>query len=371
LRFALVLGVSFVPIVKRPSGWIIAPHSKNCLAKSILMANSVGIAGFGTYFPERIQTSGDLAPLTGIPEPVLREKMGIVQRHVAGDGDTVTHMASEAARRALDAAGVSPAQVKLVISHGSEHKDHLVWNAASKIMHNIGAANAYAFEMYALCAGAPIALHTARALMLADPRLDYVLLAAGSRENELINFQNERSRFMFNFGAGGGAMLLQRGATKNVILGASAITDGSLSESVILTHAAVGAGEAAVIGEVSGRLDVTDPDSMAARLGDVSLPNFVRVIREAVEQSGAALADVAFLGITHMKRSFYLQILEAVGLSPEHSIYLDHYGHVQSVDQVLALQLGLAAGKIKPGDLVVLAGAGTGYTWSAAALRWG
>lgn len=335
------------------------------------MNNTVGLAGFGTYFPKQIQTSADLATVTGIPEVVLREKMGIVQRHTAGDDDTVTQMASAAAQHALAMSGVDPAQINLVISHGSEHKDHLVWNAASKIMHNIGANNAYAFEMYALCAGAPIAIHTARALMLADSRLNYVMLAAGSRENDLINFRNERSRFMFNFGAGGGAMLLQRNATQNLILGASAYTDGSLSETVILTENAVASGESAVVGEVLGRLDVTDPDYMAERLGDVSLPNFVRVITEAVEQSGASLDDIAFLGITHMKRSFYLQILESVGLTPEQSVYLDHYGHVQSVDQVLALQLGLSEGKIKPGDLVVLAGAGTGYTWSAVALRWG
>jgi 3-oxoacyl-[acyl-carrier-protein] synthase-3 len=335
------------------------------------MTVSIGIAGFGTFFPPDIQTSADLAPLTGIPEAVLREKMGVIQRHVADDNHTVTFMASEAAKRAIAQAGIHPRQIGLVISHGSEHKDHLVWNAASKIMHEVGATHAYAFEMYALCAGAPIALHTARALMQADPRLDYVLLAAGSRENDLINLRNERSRFMVNFGAGGGALLLRRNATENVLLGAAAITDGTLSETVVLTEAAVADGTPEVVGEVRGRLDVTDPQYMADRLGAVSLPNFVRVIREAVEQSGASLADVRFLGITHMKKSFYLEILHAVGLTAEQSVYLDHYGHVQSVDQALALELGLAQGKIKAGDLVVLAGAGTGYTWSAVALRWG
>lgn len=332
---------------------------------------SIGIAGYGTFFPRTVQTAADLAPLTNIPEAVLREKMGIVQRHIAQDDETVTLMASEAAKKAIAQAGIDPTRIGLVISHGSEHKDHLVWNAASKIMHNVGATKAYAFEMYALCAGAPIAMNTARAMMLADERLEYVLLAAGSRENDLINFHNERSRFMFNFGAGGGAFLLQRDSTKNRILGSSAYTDGTLSETVVLTEAAVEANGPAVVGEVKGRLDVTDPDYMAARLGEVSLPNFIRVIREAVEQSGAALADVKFLGITHMKKSFYLQILESLGLMSEQSVYLDHYGHIQSVDQVLALELGLAQGRIKPGDLIVLAGAGTGYTWSAIAVQWG
>ncbi|MFQ3567436.1 MAG: 3-oxoacyl-ACP synthase [Aggregatilineales bacterium] len=330
----------------------------------------IGIIGFGTAFPQTIETSAELAARTGIPEAVLYEKMGIRQRHIAGPQDSVTAMATTAARRAIEMAGIAPEQIKLVISHGSEHKDHLVWNAAAKIMHEISATNAYAFEMYALCAGAPIALHTARALMQTDPRLDYVLLAAGSREHDLINFQNERSRFMFNFGAGAGAIVLERGAQRNLILGAAALTDGTLSDMVVLTEAAIGTGDP-IVGELHGRLDVTDPEYMAARLGEVSLPNFIRVIEDAVAQSGANLHDVRFLGITHMKRSFYLQILDAIGLRPEQSVYLEDYGHVQSVDQILALELGLREEKIKPGDLIVLAGAGTGYTWSAIALHWG
>lgn len=332
---------------------------------------AVGIAGIGTSFPAQVETAADLVGRTGIPEEVLRDKMGIRQRHVAGEGDTVTAMATRAAQQAIRRAGVAPEQIDLVISHGSEYKDHLVWNAAAKIQHNLGAVNAYAFEMYALCAGAPIAMNTAKAMMLADDRLKYVLLAAGSRENDLVSLSNPRARFMFNFGAGGGALLLERGAHANIILGASAITDGSLSETVILTTEpdAINGDEA--LGDLRGRLDVTDTAYMADRLGAVSLQNFIRVIRDAVERSGAALEDVAFLGITHMKRSFYLEILNSIGLKPDQSVYLEDYGHVQSVDQALALELGLAQGKIHPGDLVVLAGAGTGYTWSAIAVRWG
>jgi 3-oxoacyl-[acyl-carrier-protein] synthase-3 len=335
------------------------------------MTIPIGIAGIGTYFPAAIETAADLAAPTGIPEEILRTKMGIRQRHVAGEADTVTHMATQAAHAALQQAGITADDVRMVISHGSEHKDHLVWNAAAKIQHNIGAEKAFAFEMYALCAGAPIAMNIARGMMQTDPTLDNVLLAAGSRENDLINFANTRSRFMFNFGSGGGAMVLKRNATKNLILGASAITDGSLSESVILTPEAVAAGTPDAIGDLRGRLDVTDPEYMAERLGANSLDNFKRVITEAVERGGEKLENVKFLGITHMKRSFYREILASVGLTEEQSVYLEDYGHVQSVDQALAIQLGLAAGKIHDGDLIVLAGAGTGYTWSAVAVRWG
>ncbi len=144
----------------------------------------VGIAGIGTYFPAAVETAADLVKATGIPENVLREKMGIRQRHVAGAEDTVSHMAACAAKQAVADSGIAAEQIGLVISHGSEHKDHVVWNAASKIQAEVGAVNAYAFEVYALCAGAPIAMQTARGIMQTDPRVKYALLAAASREND-------------------------------------------------------------------------------------------------------------------------------------------------------------------------------------------
>lgn len=332
----------------------------------------VGIAGLGLYFPERVLTGQEIAARSGLPEFVVLEKMGIRKVHVAGPEDTITAMAARAAERALADAGLSAADLDLVLYHGSEYKDHIVWSAASKIQNLIGATNAYAFEMYALCAGAPIAFQAARNMMRLDRRLENVLLVSASRENDLIDFSNMRTRFMFNFGAGAGALIFRRGQPHNVVLESAVRTDGSLADTVVMTPAAEGVallpGE---MGTLHGRLDVHNAEYMAERLGEVSLSRFVEVIREAVEESGYRLEDLRFLGITHMKRSFYLEILSAVGLTPEQSVYLEDYGHIQSVDQALALSLGLRQGKIKPGDLIVLAGAGTGYTWSASAIRWG
>jgi 3-oxoacyl-[acyl-carrier-protein] synthase-3 len=328
----------------------------------------------GTYFPAQVETAADLAPHTGIPAAVLHEKMGIRQRHVAAPGDTVSHMATRAAERALHNAGIGADRLDLVISHGSEHKDHLVWNAAAKIQHNLGAVNAQAFEVYALCAGAAIALQTARGMMLADPSVRYALLVAASRENDLVNLKNERVRFMYNFGAGAGALVLARDARRNILLGTSVITDGALAETVTLSQSADAVGNpntAPLDGDLRGKLDVNDPAFMAQRLGASSLDNFVRVITDSIRKGGADPRELEFLGLTHMKRSFFLEILAAVGLNAAQSVYLEDYGHIQSADQALALELGLAQDKIHPGDLLVLAGAGVGYTWSAAAIRWG
>ncbi|NLX11082.1 MAG: 3-oxoacyl-ACP synthase [Chloroflexi bacterium] len=332
----------------------------------------IGIAGIGTYLPARVMTGAEIAARTGLPEFVVLEKMGIRQVHLAGPDDTITAMACRAGERALAQAKLAPQDIDLVVYHGSEYKDHIVWSAASKIQNLLGATNAYAFEMYALCAGAPIAYKAVRDMMRLDPRLNNVLLVSASRENDLIDFDNMRTRFMFNFGAGGGAVVFQRGLDRNLVLESAVKTDGTLADTVIMTPADEGVallpGE---MGSLHGRLDVHNAAYMAERLGAVSLDRFVEVITESVEQSGYRLDDLRFLGITHMKRSFYLEILQAVGLTAEQSVYLEDYGHIQSVDQALALELGLAQGKIKPGDLIVLAGAGTGYTWSATAFRWG
>ena len=336
------------------------------------MTNYIGIIGIGTYFPEPIETSAEISAGSGIPIEIVEQKMGLRQRHRAGDDETVTGMASKAALKALEQAGIFGEAVDLVVYHGSEHKDHLVWNSAGAIQHNIGATNAYGFEINAVCAGAPIAMHTVRHLMIGDPRLKTAVLTVGTREHDLINYGNMRSRFMFNFSAGAGALVLQRGAAKNLIMGASAFTDGTLAETVVLSTApdVVGDGPEGR-GDLRGRFDVINLEYMGERLGEVSLTNYVRVITEAVEQSGASLADLRFFGGTHMKRSFYLDVLAELGLSPEQSVYLEDHGHVQSADQAIALEMGLAQGKIKPGDLIALAGAGAGYTWSAVAIRWG
>ena len=332
----------------------------------------IGIAGTGVYIPPQVLTGQEIAARTGLPDFVVLEKMGIREIHVAGPEDTITAMAAKAARRALDAAGLDPLQLDAILYHGSEYKDHIVWSAASKIQQMIGASNAFAFETYALCAGAPIAYKVARDMMRLDDRLQNVLLVSASRENDLIDLGNPRTRFMFNFGAGGSAAIFRRGLGRNLVLESAVRTDGSLADTVVLTPAE---GEMRLMppemGTLHGRLDVQGADYMAERLGAVSLANFVGVISEAVERSGYALSDLRFLGITHMKASFFREILAAVGLTPDQAVYLDHYGHIQSVDQVLALELGLAQGKIKDGDLIALAGAGTGYTWSATALRWG
>lgn len=332
----------------------------------------IGLAGWGTYLPQQTRGYEELSRLTGIPAEVIRDKFGIHQVYVAGPDDHASTMGAAAAQQAIERAGLTPDDVNLIIYHGSEFKDYIVWSAATKIQQLLKADNATAFEIYSLCAGAGVALNIARGMMVADPRLENVLLVAASRELDLLDYQNERARFMINFSAGGGALLLRRGYEQNRLVGAAVLTDARLADMVVMAGGGSRNPASAQTLETHQHiLDVPDITLMRDVLGEVSLSNFLRVIREAVEQAGRSVEDIDYLGLTHMKASFHNDILSGLGLSEDQAVYLSQYGHIQSADQAIAIDEGIRQGKIKPGDLVAIAGAGTGYTWSAAAFEWG
>ena len=183
---------------------------------------------------------------------------------------------------------IDPASIGALVYYGSTWKDYPVWQAAPWIAHRLGCDNAYAIEYDNVSMGTPVALRFARALLTAEPELGTVLLVAACRESYLLDYGNERSRFMFNFGDGAVAGLLAADADRNLLLGCHAITDGSFSLQVKVP--AGGSVEPASHATVDGRrhfLDVADPAEMKGGLDEVSLPNFVAAAEGALARSGA------------------------------------------------------------------------------------
>ena len=129
---------------------------------------------------------------------------------------------------------VDPTELDLIVYSGSMHKDFYVWSAANRIQYLLGATNAWAFELAALCTTNVVALKVTRDLMRSDPRLRTVLICGGHRTADLINYRDQSIRFLFNLSDGGSAMVLRRGHGSHTILDASFITDGSLSEDVTI-----------------------------------------------------------------------------------------------------------------------------------------
>ena len=332
----------------------------------------VGLLATAHHLPERVMTAAEVAAASGIPEPVVVEKFGLSGKHVAADDEHVSDLAVAAAGRLLEDHDIDPASIGALVYYGSTWKDYAVWQAAPWIAHRLGCVNAYAIEFDNVSMGTPVALRLAKAYLTAEPELGNVLLVAACRESYLLDYTNERSRFMFNFGDGAVAGFLAVGADRNLLLGSHAVTDGSFSLQVKVP--AGGSVEPPSHATVEGRrhfLDVADPAQMKGGLDEVSLPNFVAAAEGALARSGATLADVSYLCGIHMKRSMHTAIAEALDVPLERAAYLDDTGHMSGVDPLLALDRAVRAGEVADGDLVLLLAAGTGYTWAASVIRWG
>ncbi len=330
------------------------------------MTSRVGIAATASYLPERWLTAAEISERSGIPEQVLVDKFGIRGKHIAAPDEHVSDLAVAAGGSLLEEHEIDPGTIDVVMYFGSMWKDYAVWQAAPWIAHRLGCRNAYAIEYDNVSCGTPVALRLARDVLVAEPDTRTVLAVAACRESYLLDYGNERSRFMFNFGDGATAALLVKDAPANELLGSHGLTDGSLSLQV----------KVAAGGSVSPAggyrfLDVVDPPAMKERLDLVSLPNFVAAAQGALARSDSVLQDVSFVCTIHMKRSMHDALLESLGLDPGRTIYLDDTGHMSGVDPLLALDRAVRAGSVADGDLVLLLAAGTGYTWAASVVRWG
>lgn len=332
----------------------------------------VGIVGIGTYFPDSYMTASDLAAASGVPEDVVALKFGVKRKPVAGPGDTTASMGIKAAEAALKDAGLDAKDVDLVLWCGAQHKDYTCWLAGLYVANELGASNAWSFDMEAMCGSMMAALDVAKSLMLAREDLSTVLLVSGYRNNDLIDLAEPTTRFMMDIGSGGSAVVLRKNAGRNAVLGSAFKGDGSLSLDCVVPTLGTKAWPPKPGDEAKAHFIVPDEPAFKAKLAEKTMPNFYWVIDRALALSGGlGRRDIGYLAVLHFKKSAHDAILAELGLGEGKTTYLDQYGHVGQNDQLLSISLGLKAGKIKDGDNLVLVGAGLGFVWAASVVRWG
>jgi len=276
----------------------------------------VSLAATASYLPERWMPAAEVAVASGVPEQVLVEKFALRGKHIAATDEHVSDMSVRVCEALLAEAGVDPASIDVVMYFGSMWKDYAVWQAAPWIAHRIGAMNAYAVEYDNVSCGTPVALRLAKDMLVAEPELRNVLLVGACRESYLLDYDNVRARFMFNFGDGATAGLLVKDGERNELLGSHGLTDGSLSLQVKVAR-----GGSVHMDDGYPFLDVADPAAMKEQLDGSSLRNFVRAADGALARSGLTRRDVSFLCALHMKRSMHVALCEA--LAPKSSTTRD------------------------------------------------
>ena len=309
------------------------------------------IAGTGSYLPPRVMTNAEFAARLDTSDAWIRERTGIVQRHIAEKSQSSSDLALEASRAALAAAGMKAADVDLIIVATST-PDFVFPSTACLLQAKLGVANSTAFDLQAVCSGFIYALATADSFIRAGTHKS--ALVVGAEVFSRILDWNDRGTCVL-FGDGAGAVVLAAGAEPG--LHASVLrADGR--------HA----GLLSVPGNVCGGRIVGSPylQMQGSQVFKFAVKVLDEVARETVAACGMRLEDVDWL-IPHQAN---LRILEAtakkLGLPREKLVVtVDHHGNTSAASVPLALDEYVRSGEIRPGHRVLMQGVGGGFTWGA------
>ena len=309
------------------------------------------IAGTGGYLPQTVLTNDELSKRMDTSDAWIQERTGIKQRHIADKSQAASDLALEASRRALEAAGMTAAQLDLIVVATST-PDFVFPSAACLLQAKLGVKGCAAFDVQAVCSGFVYGLATADNFIRAGTHK--CALVIGAEVFSRILDWNDRGTCVL-FGDGAGAVVLVAGERPGIhasILHA----DGSY------------AGILSVPGNVSGGSIVGSPflQMQGSQVFKIAVKVLDEVARETVAAAGMTLADIDWL-IPHQAN---VRILEAtakrLGLPRERLVVtVDHHANTSAASIPLALDEYVRAGKIKTGHKVMMEGVGGGFTWGA------
>jgi 3-oxoacyl-[acyl-carrier-protein] synthase III len=313
------------------------------------------IAGTGSYLPPRVVTNDELAKTLDTSDEWIRTRTGIRQRHVAEESQTSSDLGSEAARRAMAAAGVDAAEVDLVIVATST-PDYIFPSTACLMQAKLGVKNCAAFDVQAVCSGFVYGLAIADKFVRAGQHR--CALVVGAEVYSRILDWNDRGTAVL-FGDGAGAVIL-KAASRPGVMATALRADGSYS-GILSVPGNVCRGK--IVGSPFLRMDGQAVFKFAVRVLD-------EITRETLAQCELGPGDIDWL-IPHQAN---VRILEAtakrLGVSTEKLIVtVDRHANTSAASIPLALDCAVRDGRIRAGHKVMLQGVGGGFTWGAALVQ--
>jgi len=334
----------------------------------------VGLEAWGVYLPKERHTSKHISKETGIPRKVIEEKFGLLSKTVPGPEDHTVQMGVNASFQALKRANLTPEDLDVIIWAGEVHAERPLVVNGIKLQQLLGnPLKPWAFDINQRCGTFLMGMLVAKSLIQTNPNINRILVASGYRNSDLINYKNQRSRFMISLAASGAAAIIRGDYQINEILSITAITDGRFVDDVYIpAGGTIQPITPKSLKEGKNFLDVPDPEGLKERLDKYSMNSFVRVIDNALKQSGYSRKDIDYLALLHMKRSAFEYVAKTIGVDPyTQSTYFEDIGHNGQNDGIISIEYGIKDGKIKDGDLVVIVSAGIGWAWNAGVIKWG
>jgi 3-oxoacyl-[acyl-carrier-protein] synthase-3 len=321
------------------------------------------ITGTGSYAPSRVVTNHDLEEFLDTNDEWIRTRTGIAERHLVVEGENNSDLATKAAQSAMEMAGVSAAEIDLILL--ATVTGDYPWPATACIVQsNLGAVNAGAVDLSAACSGFLYALSMATDRIMAG-NAKKVLVIGSEVFSRIVDWTDRNTCVLF--GDGAGAVVLEACEEDQGVLSTHLYADGSQME--LLYQPGFGtrnpvSAEAMARGDHFLKMQGNEVFKVAVR-------SMAEVARIALEANGMTVADVD-LFIPHQAN---IRILDAtakrIGLKDEQVyINVERFGNTSAATIPIALDEVNRAGRLKAGDILLLDAFGGGFTWAAVLIRW-
>jgi 3-oxoacyl-[acyl-carrier-protein] synthase III len=323
------------------------------------------ITSLATYVPPRLLTNADLEQMVETSDEWILKRTGIRERHIVDDGVSTSDLGREAAVKAIAGAGLTPDDIDLIIV-GTVTPDMFFPSTACLIQDKIGARRAWGFDLSAACSAFTYALTTA-SQMVATGAHEHALVVGADVMSSIIDYKDRSTCVLFGDGAGA------------VVVSAAQAGDGAI---VDFEHEIDGSGGFALCMPAGGSARPASHDSIDARLhyvkqdGQTVFRFAVRkteeIARRVLERNGIGPADIDLFVSHQANRRIIESATERLGIDPAKVIInIERFGNTTAATIPLALDDAVCSGKLKKGNLVLLASVGAGFTVGAVLLRWG
>ncbi len=321
------------------------------------------MVGMGGYVPARIVTNEELAGLTGVTAAAIYRRTGIRERRWAAQDEATSDLALRAATAALDAAGVEASALSAIIL-STTSPDTPMPSSACHLQRLLGARRAFAFDLAASCSGFLYALSVADHLIRLG-KAGPVLVVAAEVKSRFLNFRDGNTAILF--GDGAGAAVLAAGDERHGLLSVGLHADGSRAD--LITIPAGGSRLPAsekTLAEGLHAIRMRGPS-----LFRIAVRRLETAVTETLKEHGLAVRDVHCF-IFHQANGRLLgKVAERLGIPEERTFsMIERYGNTSSSSLPVTLDAAVRAGRVKPGDLVLLGTIGGGLTWATALIRW-
>lgn len=317
-------------------------------------------AGVGRALPQTVVTNADLETRIETSDAWIRQRTGIAQRYVAGDGETTASLGAEAARAALADAGYSINDIDMILVATST-PDNTFPATAVDIQHRLGMQHGFAFDSQAVCSGFVYAVTTADAYIRSG-MVNRVLVIGAETFSRILDWTDRTTCVLF--GDGAGAVVMERaeghGLTSDRgVLAAKLRSDGSHKQKLY-----VDGGPSTT--QTVGHLRMEGREVFKHAVGMIT-----DVIIDSFEHAGIDGDEIDWFVPHQANRRIIEASAKKLGI-PEDKVVItvDQHGNTSAASVPLALSVAVADGRIKRGDLVLLEAMGGGFTWGAVLVRW-